>query len=116
MLQFILTTYHYHFNFIRMIKTNVTWNIERDFTAKNCILVDFSHHWYLYVTNADHELAALDWNYASVQDTAGHSELKLIDDDFSTFEIDVGPSTSRALTFARTSNIFLPISRRSDKI
>ncbi len=54
--------------------------------------------------NADHKFAVLDWNYASVQDTAGHSELKSIDGDFSTFEIDlnepidVGPSTSRALT------------------
>ncbi len=53
--------------------------------------------------NTDHEFAALDWNYASVQDTAGHSELKSLDDDFHTFEIDqneptdVGPSTSRAL-------------------
>ncbi len=42
--------------------------------------------------------------YASVQDTAGHSEVKSIDGDFATFEIDqnepidVGPSTSRALT------------------
>ncbi len=54
--------------------------------------------------NADHKFAALDWNYASVQDTAGHSELKSIDGDFPTFEIDqnelidVGSSTSRALT------------------
>ncbi len=53
--------------------------------------------------NADHKFAALDWNYASVQDTAGHRELKSIDGDFPTFEIDqhkpidVGPSTSRAL-------------------
>ncbi len=53
--------------------------------------------------NADRKFAALDWNYASVQDTAGHSELKSIDSDFPTFEsdqnkpIDVGPSTSRAL-------------------
>ncbi len=52
---------------------------------------------------ADHKFAAWGWNYASVQDTAGHSELKSIDDDFYTFEIDqnkpidVGPSTSRAL-------------------
>ncbi len=66
--------------------------------------VDFSHHWYLFVMNAHHDFTASDWNYASVQDTAGHSELKLIDDDFPTFEfdqnesIDVGPSTSRALT------------------
>ncbi len=80
------------------------WNTEKDLTAKSCILVDFSHHWYLYVINADDEFAAVDWNYASVQDTAGHSELKLIDGDFPTFEIDqneptdVGPSTSRALT------------------
>ncbi len=54
--------------------------------------------------NADYKFAALDWNYASVQDTAGLSELKSIDRDFPTFEIDqneptdVGPSTSRALT------------------
>ncbi len=54
--------------------------------------------------NVHHDFTALDWNYASVQDTAGHSELKLVDDDFPTFEInqnestDVGPSTSRALT------------------
>ncbi len=53
--------------------------------------------------NADHKFAALDWNYASVQDTAGHNELISIDGDFPTFEIDqnkpidVGPSTSRAL-------------------
>ncbi len=53
--------------------------------------------------NADREFAALDWNYASVLDTAGHSELKSIDGDFPTFEIDqnesihVGPSSSRAL-------------------
>ncbi len=53
--------------------------------------------------NANHKFAALDWNYASVQDTAGHSEFKSIDDDFSAFEIDqnkpidVGLSTSRAL-------------------
>ncbi len=53
--------------------------------------------------NADHKFAALGWNYASVQDTAGHSELKSTDGDFPTFEInqnkpiDVGPSTSRAL-------------------
>ncbi len=38
--------------------------------------------------NADHKFAASDWNYASVQDTAGHSELKSIDSDFPTFEID----------------------------
>ncbi len=82
----------------------MTWNIERDLTAKNYVLVDFSHHWYLYVKNADHEFSALDWNYASVQDTAGHSKLKSIDGDFLTFEIDqnepidVGPSTSRSLT------------------
>ncbi len=62
--------------------------------------------------NADHEFAVLDWNYVSVQDTAGHGELKSIDGDFPTFEIDqneptdVGPSTSRALTLQRTSNIF----------
>ncbi len=54
--------------------------------------------------NADHEFAALDWNYDSVQDTAGHSKLKLLDGDFPTFEInqneliDVGPFSSRALT------------------
>ncbi len=58
--------------------------------------------------NAPHDFTALDWNYASVQDTAGHSELKLIDDDFPTFEIDqnesmdVGPSTSRALTLQKS--------------
>ncbi len=58
----------------------------------------------MFVINARHDFAALDWNYASVQDTAGHSELKSIDDDFPTFKIDqnesidVGPSTSRALT------------------
>ncbi len=57
--------------------------------------------------NADHEFAALDWNYASVQDTAGHCELKSLDGDFPTFEIgqneptDVGPSTSRALTLQK---------------
>ncbi len=38
--------------------------------------------------NADHKFAALDWNYASVQDTAGYSELKSIDGDSPTFEID----------------------------
>ncbi len=38
--------------------------------------------------NADYKFASLDWNYASVQKTTGHSELKSIDDDFSTFEID----------------------------
>ncbi len=54
--------------------------------------------------NADHEFTVLDWNYASVQDTADHSELKSIDGYFYTSEIDqnepinVGPSTSRALT------------------
>ncbi len=54
--------------------------------------------------NVHHDFTALDWHYASVQDTAGPSELKLIDGDFPTFEIDhnesidVGPSTSRALT------------------
>ncbi len=37
--------------------------------------------------NADHKFAALDWNYASVLDTADHSELKLIDGDFPTVEI-----------------------------
>ncbi len=69
--------------------------------------------------NADHEFAALDWNYASVQDTAGHSELKSLDGDFPTFEIDqnepidVGPSTSRALTL---QDIFRLIGRRSGKI
>ncbi len=52
--------------------------------------------------NADYEFVALDWNYAFVQDTAGHSKRKSIDGDFPTFEIDqnepidVGPSTSRA--------------------
>ncbi len=54
--------------------------------------------------NAHHDFTALDWNYASVQDTAGRSELKLMHDDFPTFEIDqngsldVGPSTSITLT------------------
>ncbi len=54
-------------------------------------------------SDADHKFAALDWNYASVQDTVGHSEFKSLDSDFPTFEIDqnklihVGPSTSRAL-------------------
>ncbi len=37
--------------------------------------------------NADREFAVLNWNYASVQDTAGHSELKSLDGDFPTFEI-----------------------------
>ncbi len=52
--------------------------------------------------NVDHEFTALDWNYASIQDIAGHSELKSIDG--AAFEIDqnepidMGPSTSRALT------------------
>ncbi len=32
--------------------------------------------------NADHEFAALYWDYASVQDTAGHSELKSIGGDY----------------------------------
>ncbi len=88
------------------------WNIERDLTAKNCILVDFSHDWYLYVMNADHEFAVLDWNYASVQDTASHSELKSIDDDFPTFEIDqnepidVGPSIFGALTLQELAIYF----------
>ncbi len=54
--------------------------------------------------NAHHDFTAFDWHYASVQDTAAHSELKSIDDDFPTFKIDqnesidVGPSTYRALT------------------
>ncbi len=54
--------------------------------------------------NAHHDFTALDWNYASVQDTAAHRELKLIDDDFLKCEIDqnesinVGPPTYRALT------------------
>ncbi len=60
----------------------VTWNKERDLIANDCILVDFSHHWYSYVMNVDHEFAALDWNQSSVQDTAGHSELKSLDGDF----------------------------------
>ncbi len=65
---------------------------------------DFSHHWHLFVMNAQYDFTELDWNYASVQDTAGHCELKLFDEDFSKFEIDqnesvdVGPSTSGALT------------------
>ncbi len=51
-----------------------------------------------------HDFTTLDWNYDSIQDTARHSEFKLIDDDFPTFKIDqnesihVGPSTSRTLT------------------
>ncbi len=49
---------------------------------------DFSHQWYLFVMNTHHDFTVLDWNYASVQDTTGHSELKLTDDDFPTFEID----------------------------
>ncbi len=62
--------------------------------------------------NADHEFAALDWNYASVQDTAGHSELKPIDGDFPTFEIDqnkptdVESPTSRALTLQELVTYF----------
>ncbi len=58
----------------------------------------------MFVINAHHDFTALDWNYASVPDTAGHSELKSIDDDFLTFKIDqnesihVAPSTSRAMT------------------
>ncbi len=57
--------------------------------------------------NADHKFTVLDWNYASVQNTAGHSELKLIDGNFPTFEndqnepTDVGPSTSRALALQK---------------
>ncbi len=53
--------------------------------------------------NAYHKFAVLDLNYASAQDTAGQRELKSIDGDFPTFEIDqnkpidVGSSTSRAL-------------------
>ncbi len=38
--------------------------------------------------NEDHKFEALDWNYASVQDIAGHRQLKSIDGDFSTFEIN----------------------------
>ncbi len=82
---------------------------------------DFLHHWYLFVMNADHKFAALDWTYVSVQDTAGHRELKSIDGDFPTFEIyqnkptNVEPSTSRALILQNASNIFRPISRRSGK-
>ncbi len=54
--------------------------------------------------NAHHDFTALDWNYAFVQDTAGHSELRSFDDDFPKFKIDqnesidVRPSTARALT------------------
>ncbi len=54
--------------------------------------------------NGHQDFTALDRDYASVQDTTGHSELKSIDDDFPTFEIDqnesidVGSSTSKALT------------------
>ncbi len=53
--------------------------------------------------NADHKISAWDWNYASILDTAGQSELKSIDGDFPTFEIDqnklihVGSTTPRAL-------------------
>ncbi len=74
--------------------------------------VDFSHHWYLFVMKARHDFIVLDWNYASIQDTAGHSELKLIDDDFRTFEIDqnesidVGPSTFKALTLQEPVTYF----------
>ncbi len=59
--------------------------------------------------NAHHDFTAADWNYASVQDAVGHSELKSIDDDFPTFKIDqndsmdVGPSTSKALTLQEIS-------------
>ncbi len=54
--------------------------------------------------NVDHEFAVSDWNYASAQDTKGQSEVKSIDDDFPTFEIDqnepvaLGSFPSRALT------------------
>ncbi len=53
--------------------------------------------------NAENKFTDLERNYASVQDTASHSELKSIDGDFPTFEIDqnkpidVGPSTFKAL-------------------
>ncbi len=64
--------------------------------------------------NADNKFAALDWSYASVQDTAGHSKRKLIVGDFPTFEIeqnkriDVGPSTSRALILQEPVIYFNP--------
>ncbi len=83
--------------------TYVTWNIEGTLLPKIVFWVDFSHHWHLFVMNADGKFAALDWNYASVQDTAGHSELESIDGDFPTFEIDqnkptdLGPPTTKAL-------------------
>ncbi len=41
--------------------------------------VDFSHRWYLFVINAGYKFAALNWNYASVQGTAGHGKLKSLD-------------------------------------
>ncbi len=72
--------------------------------------------------NADHKFAALVWNYASVQDTAGRRELKSIDGDFPTLEIDknkpidMGLSTSRALILQEPVIIFRQISRRSGKI
>ncbi len=66
----IIFMVHDHFSGIRGSDDKneyVTWNIERDLTVKNCILINFSYHWYLYVMNAGHEFEALDWNYASVQ-------------------------------------------------
>ncbi len=64
-----------------LIKNPLTWYIERDLTAKNCILGWFFTSLVFFVMNADHKFAALNWNYVSVQDTAGHSELRLIDGD-----------------------------------
>ncbi len=71
-----------------VISTYVTWNIEKTLLPKIVFWVDFSHHWYFFLMNADHKFAALDWNYASVQDTPCHSELTSIDGDFPRFEID----------------------------
>ncbi len=42
------------------------------------------------------------WNYASVQDTAGHSKLKSIDSDFPTFEIDQNDPVDVELSTFRT--------------
>ncbi len=68
--------------------TFVTWNIEKTLLQKILFWVDFSHHWYLFVMNVELEFAALDWDYASAQDTEGHSEPRSIDYDSLTFEID----------------------------
>ncbi len=97
------------------------WNIERDLTDKNCILVDFSHHWYLYVMNVDHEFTALDWNYASIQDTAGHRTqiawwwFPYIW-NWPEWTYRCRTIYFQSIDIARTSNIFQPISRRSGKI